>query len=271
LINNLNDQLIPRSILLGVLRLEDKYSQANGEHWDGIRLDLSNITLTDWDLTACRISAGTFAHTTFAGCCDFTLADFTGDVDFTGSTFLADVSFYKARIEGTADFSGATFREDARFENVDASDGSLYFEESTFEGMTWFDGANICYADFRQATFLRECYINRVRFGSVSFYNVTFTIKARFEGSTFCGQATIASDLAILEGTRITTIDRRRQTWPPSYTVEAQPDGSGVLKRRHDWKPGTAPSERPTLRSLLSSAQGQGPTGTAPDDPGSSA
>jgi hypothetical protein len=75
------------------LRLEEKYSQTNGEHWGEIRLDLSNITLTDWDFTACRISAGTFAYTTFAGCCDFTLADFTGDVDFTGSTFLANTSF----------------------------------------------------------------------------------------------------------------------------------------------------------------------------------
>ncbi|WP_409490698.1 pentapeptide repeat-containing protein [Amycolatopsis sp. cmx-11-12] len=253
------------------LGLKDMYSQANGEHWDEIRLDLSNTTLTDWDFTACRISVGTFAHTTFAGCCDFKLAHFTDDVDYTGSTFLADASFYKARIGGTADFSDATFREDAHFEKVDASNGTLYFVESVFEGMTWFDDADISYADFRQAAFLRECYLNRVRFGSVSFYNVTFTIKARFEGSTFCGQATITSDLAILGGARITKIDRRRQTWPPSYIVEAQPDGSGVLERRHDWEPGTALSERPTLRSLLSNAQGQGPTGTAPGDPGSSA
>lgn len=253
------------------LRLEDKFSQENKEHWGEIRLDLSNTTLTDWDLTACRISAGTFAHTTFAGCCEFTLADFAGDVDFTGSTFLADASFYKARIEGTADFSDATFREDAHFENVDASDGTLYFEGSVFEGMTWFDDADIRYADFHKAAFLRECYLNRVRFGSVSFYGVTFTIKARFEGSIFCGPATVTSDLAILGGARITKMNRRLQTWPPSYTVEAQPDGSGILERKHDWKPGTAPSERPTLRSLLSNVQGQGLTGTAHDDPDSSA
>lgn len=254
------------------LRFEDKYSQANGAHWDGIRLDLSNTTLTDWDLTACRISAGTFTHTTFAGCCSFELADFTGDVDFTDSTFLADMSFYKAKIGGTADFSGATFHEDAHFEDLDASDGTLYFEESVFEGMTWFDDANIHYSDFRHATFLREFYANRVRFGSVYFYGVTFTIKARFEGSTFCGRATITNDIAILDGTRITKIDRRPfQMWPPSYTVEAQPDGSGVLERRHDWKSGTSRSERPTLRSLLDNAQGQESIGTAPDDPGSSA
>ncbi|MFE0028127.1 pentapeptide repeat-containing protein [Amycolatopsis sp. NPDC059021] len=234
------------------LLMEEKYSQVNGEHWDGIRLDLSNTTLTGWDLTACRISAGTFAHTTFADRCDFTLADFTDDVDFTGSTFLADASFYKARIGGNADFSGATFHKDAHFEDMDASDGHLYFEGSLFEGMTWFDDADICYADFRQSEFLRECYINRARFGSVSFYKVVFTIKAHFGGATFRGQTTITSDLAILDGTRITKIDGRNQTWPPSYTVKAQPDGSGVLERRHDWENGTAPAERPTLRSLLS-------------------
>jgi hypothetical protein len=77
--------------------------------WDGMTLDLTAATLTDFDLTRCHAHHAWFGGATFTGVTWFGGATFTGVADFDGVTFIGVANFDGATFTGVADFDGATF------------------------------------------------------------------------------------------------------------------------------------------------------------------
>jgi hypothetical protein len=98
----------------------------NPKFWPDLDLDLSNATLTDFDLTQCRIRQGQFAGATFTGGAWFAGATFTGGAGFRGATFSRDAWFDDATFTETAGFDDATFTGTAWFGEARARVGPAH-------------------------------------------------------------------------------------------------------------------------------------------------
>ncbi|WP_188197238.1 pentapeptide repeat-containing protein [Nonomuraea sp. SYSU D8015] len=172
---------------------------ANALFWPGIRLDLTGVTLVDFDFERCRVDRAVFRGATFIGDSWFNEVTFTGNALFEGATFAGNAPFGGATFIGEALFEGATFAGNALFGNV------------TFFGNAGFGGA----------TFTRGVWFRRT----------SFIAGAAFGGATFLGNA-------VFKGTRGTRIDLagarvmhpdNGHVWPPGWHVSTGPTGA-VLK-----------------------------------------
>jgi uncharacterized protein YjbI with pentapeptide repeats len=158
--------------------------------WDNLRLDLTDATLIDFNLTD-----GTVADALFGG------ATFSGDARFDGATFSGDARFDRATFSGGgARFNRATFSGDARFDRATFSGGGARFDRATFSGVAWFGGATFSgdarfdratfnSARFDRATFSGDARFDRATFNSARFDKATFSGDARFDKATFSGVA----------------------------------------------------------------------------------
>ncbi|WP_051866261.1 pentapeptide repeat-containing protein [Streptosporangium roseum] len=199
--------------------------------WEGMGLDLTGATLTDFDLIDGHVTDALFERATFTGNTRFDGATFTGDAHFNGATFTED-----------AMFNGATFTEEAMFSDV-AFTGYAWFAGATFTGYAWFEEVTFTEdALFERATFTENTVFTQVTFTEDAlFERATFTGNARFEKVTFTGTAQFDGTTFIKTAlfTRTVVVDPvAAHVWPDGWRLKTTPEGTGHLIRE---KAGSVP------------------------------
>ncbi|WP_176926750.1 pentapeptide repeat-containing protein [Actinokineospora alba] len=147
--------------------------------WPDVDLDLTGATLTDLDLSDCRLRAARFDVARFTGQTRFVTADFSSPARFVGARFEGRSSFHGAHFSSQASFARAWFADEARFAFAD-------FIGADFEGAR-FDGQAV----FEWTRFRETGVFVDARFGGdVSFYKARFDHSGRFQRAEFAAGAT---------------------------------------------------------------------------------
>ena len=154
--------------------------------WPGIRLNLADATLIDFELQDGVVADADFRGATFTGA-EFIGATFTGDADFRGATFTGRAEFNSTTFADVAWFDRTTFADVAWFGGVTFA--VAWFVEATFSGDAVFADATFTGADFSDATFTGHAWFADATFTGAEFIGATFTGRARFGGATFTGRA----------------------------------------------------------------------------------
>ncbi|MES4907770.1 MULTISPECIES: pentapeptide repeat-containing protein [unclassified Streptomyces] len=116
--------------------------------WEGIRIDLSNATLSDSDFRNWHVAEATFDGATFTDYAFFGDATFNGKASFLGAVFTNYAFFGDATFTGDANFGGhpffgpTTFAAGVDFDGATFA-GGVYFDGTTFTGNTSFDGVRV--------------------------------------------------------------------------------------------------------------------------------
>ncbi|TYB71226.1 hypothetical protein FXF51_01960 [Nonomuraea sp. PA05] len=197
--------------------------------WPGIRLDLTDATLLDFDFIGCH------AHHI-----DLDGATFVGDALFVTATFTGRAWFEQARFTGDAWFTGATFASNALF-NGTMFTHHVWFDGAKFTGRAWFDAATFA--------------------GDARFDGASFTGRAWFGAATFASDVSFENTQGAcvdLGGARVTQVEGMH-TWPPGWRLVSGP--AGALLRLGDLPATSTAKEQsgaePTLRT---GRAGDGPT-----------
>jgi hypothetical protein len=195
-------------VRLGAQRILATHLTPSGSaFWPGLSLDLTGATLTDFDLSYCRLDAG--------ACFDF--AVFLGAAKFRGSAF-----------GGPASFHGALFHDHVWMERA-VFGGSVRFDTAVFGGDAWFGEATFgaratfCAADFGGHAWFAGCRAK----GPVAFSAATFRRSAGFRGAVF--HTTVDLDGTMFHGPA--RISRRGEGWnltARGWRAEVDPDNEAV-------------------------------------------
>jgi len=175
--------------------------------WSGVSLDLVGATLTDLDLSGCRVDGGArFDYAVFLGAARFRGAVLGGSINFRAAVFHDHAWLERAVFGGPVWFDGATLHGDAWFgEAVFASRAA--FAGVDFRGHAWFGGCDVTGPlDLSEAMFRR----------SAGFRGAVLRGGAALAGTTFIGPARVS---------------RRDDEWnlcPPGWRVEIDPDNEAV-------------------------------------------
>ncbi|MFC4910204.1 pentapeptide repeat-containing protein [Actinomadura gamaensis] len=223
--------------------------------WTSIALDLSDATLTGFDLRDCALDSADFTGATFLGVARFDRATFAETISFADTTFRDSAVFVHATFSGMASFTHASFGGGAVFGRV-VFQGSAFFENATFTGDAAFGDARFCgsavctgatfragaaftrarfdgSAVFGRAVFSGSAHFDRARFNAAAFFD-----DATFSGGAFFGDTTFGDDAVFsnaefavspsLDGARVA--DRsRRLLLPTGWQVQAAQDTGGRL------------------------------------------
>jgi len=193
-------------------RAEDQRSTdpPSPRFWPGIRLDLANATLIDFNLANGVMADANFREAIFSGEADFDRATFSGGAGFDGATFSDYAGFEGATFSGEAWFLEATFSHGVSF-------GGAAFNDAAFFGETDFSDA----AGFDGATFSDAAVFDGATFSSdAGFTMTTFSGHAQFDGATFSD-----GEGSLHFGRSRVLSPSAEHVWPTGWCLA--PDGSG--------------------------------------------
>jgi hypothetical protein len=193
-------------------RAEDKRSTGppSPRFWPGIRLDLANATLIDFNLANGVMADANFRGAVFSGEAEFDGATFSGEAGFDGATFSEYAGFEGATFSGEAWFLEATFSYAVSF-------GGAAFNDAAFFGETAFsDGAGFDGADFSDAAVFDGATFG----GDAGFTMATFSGAAQFDLATFSG-----GEGSLHFGRSRVARPDADHAWPTGWRLV--PDGSG--------------------------------------------
>jgi hypothetical protein len=182
-------------------------SAPDNAFWPGMALDLTGATLTDLDLSYCRVDGGAcFDFAVFLGAAKFRGSAFGGMTSFHGSIFHDHVWLERTVFTGPVRFDTAIFMGDA------------WFGEATFGARATF-----CAADFGGHAWFGGCRAH----GPTAFAAATFRRSAGFRGAVFHTRVD-------LDGTSFhgpARISRRGEGWnltARGWRAEVDPDNDAV-------------------------------------------
>ena len=141
--------------------------------WLDSDLDLRGTTLTDFDLSQCRVRDARFAGTRFVGDTRFDQATFLGDVDAAGAFFGRHVLCTRSVFARGLGLRGVTVRGNGEFSGIHAA-GPVVLRGARFSGR----------ADFTGARFGADLDCSAVRFGGRALFR-----RALFAGASWFADA----------------------------------------------------------------------------------
>jgi Pentapeptide repeats (9 copies) len=187
--------------------------------WPGIRLDLANATLIDFNLANGVMADANFRGAIFSGEADFDGATFSGEAGFDGATFSDYAGFEGATFSGEAWFLEATFSHGVSFGGAAFSDAA-FFGETAFSDVAGFDGA-----DFSDAA-----VFDGATFGSdAGFTMTTFSGHAQFDGATFGG-----GEGSLHFGRSRVLSPSAEHVWPTGWCLAQDGSGGYTVVREDD-------------------------------------
>ncbi len=169
-------------------------------------VDLRGATLTDLDLSGCRIDGDLqLDRAVLQGPAKLRELSVAGSTSMRGAVFAEHAWLERSRFHGPLYLDQASFQQDAWFGTVDFG-GPCSFVSAEFAGHAWFGGATFhARADFADALFRRSAGF---RGAVVSQINLA--------GTTFLGPARVS---------------RRAEGWnvaAPGWAVVVDPDNGSV-------------------------------------------
>jgi hypothetical protein len=174
--------------------------------WSGLTLDLTGATLSDFDLSGCRVDGSLgLDRAVFVGPARFR-ATVTGSISLHGATFGDHAWFERSVFRGASRFDTATFRADAWFGEATFA-GPATFSAATFGGHAWFAGCS-----FQGPVFFDDAVFRR----SAGFRGAVAHATVGLTGTTFLGAARVS---------------RRGEEWnigAPGWRVVVDPDNEAV-------------------------------------------
>jgi uncharacterized protein YjbI with pentapeptide repeats len=178
-------------------------------YWSGVRLDLSQARLTDFDAGGCTFDLVTFKAATFRGSTRFDCARCERGMVMTDAVFAGDRASLDELECAWLDLRGARFCCPASFKQAT-------FDQLQLDKATEFAEA----VSFRKATFHQEVLFDDVTFGgTLDLTHATF-----HRGVSLAG--TVASGGIDLEGILVARTSKR--TWPSGYREVAGRDEAWV-------------------------------------------
>jgi hypothetical protein len=184
--------------------------RSGASFWPGMYLDLTAATLTDFDLTHCRIDGGLRAErAVFVGAASLRDATVGGPLLLRGARFSDHLWCDRAVFAGPVRLDATTFHADAWFGTASFA-ARTTFAAARFEGHAWFGSCRFAApVDFSDAVFRRSVGFRGVQVAPGVGVNLT--------GTTFLGPARVSR--------------RDDDGWSVSATgwqVEVDPDNESV-------------------------------------------
>lgn len=176
-------------------------------YWGGVSLDLRGATLTELDLTGCRVEGDLrLDRSVLLGPAKLRAAAVGGSLCLTGATFHDHAWLERAVFSGPCRLDGVTFRADAWF-GGSGFGGPTTFAGTEFGGHAWFGGCT-----FRAPVRFDHAVFRR----SAGFRGAVAHADVGLNGTTFLGPARVS---------------RRGEEWnllAPGWRVVVDPDNESV-------------------------------------------
>lgn len=174
--------------------------------WHGVGLDLRNATLTELDLSHCRVDGDlNLDGATLVGTTRLRGLTVSGTASLRGTEFGDHAWLERSTFRGPLRLDNAVFRGDAWFGEV-LFGGPASFVGADFAGHAWFGGSSFhAPADLSEAVFRRSVGLRGAHVGALNL-----------NGTTFLGPARVS---------------RRGETWnvaAPGWAVVVDPDNEAV-------------------------------------------
>jgi hypothetical protein len=178
--------------------------------WRGVSLDLRGATLTDLDLSGCRIDGDLILDgALFAGVARLRGLSVGGTASLRRAAFSDHAWLERSMFRGPLRLDNAIFHGDAWFGEA-VFGGPSSFVGAEFAGHAWFGSSSLhAPADFSQAVFRRSAGFRGATVGAI-----------KLDGTRFLGSARVS---------------RRGETWnvtAPGWTVMVDPDNEAVGQLR---------------------------------------